>query len=360
MISSPLALRRGRCLSTWEDKLDEYGKMIEKELLHFFSNETMNAKNYHNFIEELYKEIEEYVFRPGKRLASCSTLMIFKGLTGKIDNKILKICIGIELYRHSILLHDDLADDDELRRGSPTIHKIYSEKYDDKFGRNISLFAGNILQTLAIKSIIKSGFMEEEINQVIDLVNANLQSVNESQILDCLFEYMKPDVSEWYIMASKRAATLFKVSLLTGALLAKASPKDLELLGKASENIGYCFDIQDDIIDTFASEEDYGRKPGGDLTKRKKPLHVVYTYLKASPKQLSEFEKSILEERSRDIVKIRKIISSSGALEEAKIRSRSHAEKAKKLISETSLNKEEKFFFSSFIDYIEDSLKWYG
>ncbi|WP_455278805.1 polyprenyl synthetase family protein [[Eubacterium] cellulosolvens] len=334
--------------------------MIEKELLHFLSNETNNAKNYHEFIEELYEGIEEYVFRPGKRLASYSTLMVFKGLTGRIDTKILKICIGIELYRHSILLHDDLADDDKLRRGSPTLHKVYSEKYDDSFGRNISLFAGNILQTLAIKSIITSGFMEKEINQVIDLVNNNLQSVNESQILDCLFEYRKPDVAEWYIMASKRAASLFKVSLLTGALLAKASPKDLELFERASENIGYCFDIQDDIIDTFASEEDYGRKPGGDLTKRKKPLHIVYTYLKANQKQLNEFEKSISEERSRDMDKIREIISSSGALEEAKIRSRYHAEMAKKLISETSLNNEEKIFFFSFIDYIKDSLKWYG
>jgi len=334
--------------------------MIEKELLRFFSNEAINAKNYHKFIEELYEGIEEYVFRPGKRLASYSTLMVFKGLTGRIDTKILKICIGIELYRHSILLHDDLADDDELRRGSPTLHKVYSEKYDDSFGRNISLFAGNILQTLAIKSIIASGFMEKEINQVIDLVNTNLQSVNESQILDCLFEYRKPDVAEWYVMASKRAASLFKVSLLTGALLAKASPKDLELFETASGNIGYCFDIQDDVIDTFASEEDYGRKPGGDLTKRKKPLHIVYTYLKASQKQLNEFEKSISEERSRDMDKIREIISSSGALEEAKIRSRYHAEMAKKLISETSLNNEEKFFFFSFIDYIKDSLKWYG
>jgi geranylgeranyl pyrophosphate synthase len=347
-------------LSTWEATLDEYGKMIEKELLNLLSNETINAKNYHQFIKELYERIEEYVFRPGKRLASCSTLIIFNGLTGRIDTKILKICVGIELYRHSILLHDDLADDDKLRRGGPTLHNIYSKNYDDSFGRNISIFTGNILQTLALKSIITSGFKEDEINQVIDLINQNLKSVNESQILDCLFEHRKPDVVEWYVMASKRAATLFKASLLTGALLANASPKDLKLLEKAAENIGYCFDIQDDIIDTFASEEDYGRKPGEDLTKKKKPLHIVYTYLKASQKQLNEFEKSIFKKRLQDIERIREIISSSGALEEAKNRSRFHAEMAKKLISKTSLNNGEKIFFLSFIDYIKNSLKWYG
>jgi geranylgeranyl diphosphate synthase type II len=86
--------------------------------------------------------------------------------------------------------------------------------------------------------------------------------VNESQVLDLLFEYKTPDVNEWYVMASKRAASLFKASLLVGAVLADASEKDLRLLGEAAEHIGYCFDIQDDIIDTFASEEQYGRRPG--------------------------------------------------------------------------------------------------
>ena len=334
--------------------------MIEEELSNFLLNETKNAQNYDEFIHELYKVIEEYIFRPGKRLASCSTLLTFKGLTGRINTRILKVCVGIELFRHSILIHDDLADDDKLRRGKPALHKIYSEKYDDSFGRNVTIFAGNILQTLAFKSIIKSGFEEKEINQVIDLLNSNFQNVNESQILDCLFEYYKPNVENWYVMASKRAATLFKASLLTGALLANANQKDLKLLEKAAENIGYCFDIQDDIIDTYASEENYGRKPGEDLIKKKKPLHIVYTYLKANPEQLKEFEKLILDEKLQNIDRIRNIISSSEALKEAKDHSKSHAETAKKLISETSLNDEEKKFFITFIDYIKDSLNWYG
>lgn len=334
--------------------------MIEEELSNFLLNETKNAQNYDEFIHKLYTVIEEYIFRPGKRLASCSTLLTFKGLTGKINTKILKVCVGIELFRHSILIHDDLADDDKLRRGKPALHKICSEKYDDTFGRNVAIFAGNILQTLALKSIIKSGFEEKEIHQVIDLLNTNFQNVNESQIIDCLFEYYKPNVENWYVMASKRAATLFRASLLTGALLANANQKDLKLFEQAAENIGYSFDIQDDIIDTYASEENYGRKPGEDLIKKKKPLHIVYTYLKASPEQLKEFEKLILDEKLQNIDRIRNIISSSGALQEAKDRSKSHAETAKKLISETSLNDEEKKFFITFIDYVRDSLNWYG
>ena len=66
--------------------------------------------------------------------------------------------------------------------------------------------------------------------------------------------------------------------MLTGALLATASVKDMELLEGAAKHIGYAFDIQDDIIDTFASEEQYGRVPCGDIGKRKKPLHVILAW----------------------------------------------------------------------------------
>ena len=183
--------------------------------------------------------------------------------------------------------------------------------------------------------------------------------MNESQVLDLLFEHKKPDVNEWYVMASKRAASLFKASLLIGAMLADASDRDLELLREVGEHIGYCFDIQDDIIDTFALEEQYGRKPGGDISKHKKPLHIVYTYMMADPAQLETIESAAYMGRLEDLEKIRKVISDCGGLEAAKSRSREHANLAKKLISETNMSPEVKDFFNSFIDYVKESLNWY-
>ncbi len=160
-------------------------------------------------------------------------------------------------------------------------------------------------------------------------------------------------------MASKRAASLFKASLSIGAVLAEASEKDIHLIEEAAEHIGYCFDIQDDIIDTYASEKQYGRKPGEDLYKHKKPLHIVYTYKKANPLQLKIFTNAIQKKNSENLSQIRKVISNSGALDAAKNLSREHADQAKKAISETSMSWEIKNFFISFIDYIKDSLNWY-
>jgi len=297
--------------------------------------------------------------RRGKRLASCSTLLVYNGFNKEIDDRILHVCVGIELYRHSILVHDDLVDRDELRRGDSTIHKKYSQEHDTRFGDGLAVFAGNILYALALKALTSSGFEPSKVVQVLDMLNDAFRAVNESQILDLLFEYEKPDVNEWYVMASKRAASLFKASLLIGAVLADASDKDLQLLQEAGEHIGYCFDIQDDIIDTFASEEQYGRKPGGDISKHKKPLHVVYAYMMADPAQLEMIESAAHMGILEDLDRTRKVISDCGALEAAKSRSREHAESAKKLISETNMSAEVKDFFISFIDYVKESLNWY-
>lgn len=338
-------------MSDWEKTLDNYSLMIEEKLSSLLEKETENAINYHDFIGRLYRNLREYTSRRGKRLASCSTLLAYKGFNGEVDDRILDVCAGIELYRHSILLHDDLVDNDETRRGGSTIHNRYSHEHDIRFGDGLAVFAGNILYTLAVKAFSSSGFESGKIVEVLNLLNDAFQAVNESQVLDLLFEYKTPDVNEWYVMASKRAASLFKASLLVGAVLADASEKDLRLLGEAAEHIGYCFDIQDDIIDTFASEEQYGRRPGGDLSKHKKPLHIVYAYMMA--------DQSRLENALEDLNKIRKVLSDCGALEEAKNRSRKHADSAKKLISETTMSREAKDFYISFIDYVKESLNWY-
>jgi len=118
---------------------------------------------------------------------------------------------------------------------------------------------GNILYALAIESILESGFDHEKLTDVVSLFSSGFRDVNESQILDMLFEYQEPDVDEWRTMASKRAASLFRTSMLTGAILAQAPEWDCKILEEAAMHIGYAFDIQDDIIDTFASQEQYGR-----------------------------------------------------------------------------------------------------
>jgi geranylgeranyl diphosphate synthase type I len=345
----------------WENALEEYGLLVEDKLEKIFSKTIREAESYHPFIKDVYTSLREFTLRRGKRLASCSTLLTYKGYAGAVDEKILNVCTGIEIYRQSILVHDDLVDMEETRRGGETINKFFAEKYDERLGEGVAVFLGNMAYSLAVQIIMGSGFSAEKVAEAVSLLSEGYREVNESQALDLLFEYKDVDVEEWRTMASKRAASLFKVTMVMGGVLADAPEEDLKLLEKAAVNIGYAFDIQDDIIDTFASEEQYGRPPCGDLKLGKKPLHIVYT-LESSDPEASRILKSLRGRKnlSRDEVEtVRNLVRRSGGLDNAKRDSRRHAEEARNLVAMTSMLGEVKGFFNSLITYIENSLDWY-
>jgi len=346
----------------WEETLEDYDVMIEGKLKEYFDEVKRAARHYHPFIYNVYSSLEEYTLRRGKRLASCSTFLTYKGYTGRVDDDILKICIGMEIYRHCILVHDDLVDMDTFRRGGRTIHHAFTESYDSRFGEGVAVFLGNIAYSLALHAIIDSDFSKEKIAEVLLLLSKGYREVNESQILDLLFEYKKDvKVKEWRVMASKRAASLFKVTMLTGAILSGASEEDLKRLEEAAVNIGYAFDIQDDIIDTFATEKQYGRPPCRDIILGKKPLHVICA-LNSTDLEGSRTLRALLSGKSlnrRDINLIKDLIRKSGGLEDAKTVSKRHAETARTLITQTNMSDDVKGFFISLISYIEESLDWY-
>jgi len=346
---------------SWEETLDHYGALIDEKLTDFFTEAKNVAKTYHPFMEKVYSNMGEFVLRKGKRLASCSTLLTYKGYTGDINSQILKVCVGIELYRHCILVHDDLVDRDEFRRGGKTFHRMLSENNNERLGYGTAVFTGNVMYVLALQFMRNSGFDQEKLGRVALLLLEGYRNVNESQILDLLFEYKEPSVDEWYVMASKRAASLFETTIRVGAILGNAPETDLQFLEEAATHMGYSFDIQDDILDTFASLEQYGRPPGGDLVLGKKPLHVIYALELADQRGLNMLTsltgKEYISPESLELV--RDVIRGSGGLKAAKEKSTDHAEKAKALFAQTGLSGETKEFFASLITYIEKSLNWY-
>ncbi|MCX6674543.1 MAG: polyprenyl synthetase family protein [Methanothrix sp.] len=341
----------------YADVLDSYGAIIEEDLKSRLDVMVRDGQKYHPFLGDVYDATREFVLRGGRRLSACSTLIVYQGFAGQIDDRIVRVCSGIELYRHSILIHDDIVDGEDKRRGGDTLHKTIAKGFDERFGSGSAMFAGNILYALANLCLLQSGFEQNKLVEAAKLLAAEFRAVNESQILDMLFEYKDPDVKEWEVMAGRRAASLFKASMLVGARLAYAPEEDLELLLNAARHIGFAFDIQDDIIDTFATEEQYGRVPCGDIGKRKKPLHVILALQKEECLAAIMLEGRSLEDA--EIKYVQSLIRDCGALDEAKSISREHAGQAEKMISMTGMNQDAKDFFISFIRFVDESLDWY-
>ncbi len=345
---------------SWASTAELYSEMIEARLKKDLRIIKSEAERYHPFIHKIYDGFAEYTLRRGARLASTYTLITYSGYRGGVDEDILRFCVGLEMYRHSILLHDDLVDQEDLRRGGLVFQKMF-EEYGGGLGDAAAVFAGNIAYTLAIQTFFHSRFERSKVERAVTLLNEGYRAVNESQILDKLFEYREPNVDEWYVMASKRAASLFKATILIGAVLGGAPEDDIPVLTATAEHIGYAFDIQDDIIDTFASREHYGRDPAGDVVRGKKPLHIVYALNMADGSTLNLL-KSIMSTRKlsgSELEAVRRGIVECGALDAAKERSRVHAEKAGELIVQVKMSGEAKGFFNSLLTFINDSLDWY-
>ena len=356
-----------------EETLIEYGELIEKETLKFLKDNIVEAKKYHPFIKETFELLKDYIFRPGKRLASISTLLIYKGYKRKVKNEILKVCAGLEIYRHSILIHDDLVDLDDMRRGEPSIHKLFENLLEKRYGKNseasrgfrsfgesMAVFTGNILLTLAFKSINKAGFDRDLTLRVIDVLNKDFQFVNESQILDLLFEFSHPNKNEWEIMASKRASQLFKTTLTIGAILAKIPEKELKMVEECGSHIGFAFDIIDDIIGAFTTEEVYGRPATGDIILGKKPLHVTIALDKASSNKKQRLLE-ILKNKTKtedEILEAKNIMREYG-LTEAKQVARNHATEAIKILEQLKIDEKTKHEFKQFVNYVAENLDWY-
>jgi geranylgeranyl diphosphate synthase type I len=332
--------------------LDEYSTLVNERLERYFESFERESTSYHPFIGECAGHLREYVLRGGARIMSASALLTYQGYTGKIDERILDLALGIELYRHSILIHDDMVDQDNERRGGPAFHRLFD--YDDRFGTSLALFYGDLVYGSALKAF---RFLDP---RLIDLFRDGFIEVNESQILDLLFEYQNPSAEEWEVMASKRAASLFRATMSGGAILAGAASDEVEIMGRAGEMIGFAFDINDDIIGTFAPEEDYARPPGHDLVMGKKPLHVILALEMTNPKEISIFyeiaEKGLTPAR---LETIQDIIRNCGALEMAKERSREYAALAIDLIGTSSMNPDAIDAFQEYLEYVTETLNWY-
>lgn len=175
--------------------------------------------------------------------------------------------IGIELFHNFTLLHDDLMDQAPLRRGKPTVYK--------KWNSNIAILAGDTMFALANRYMLKTS--PDVLPEIMDLFNQTAMEVCEGQQLDMNFETQEQvSLEEYMEMIRLKTAVLLAASLRIGALIGGAAKADAEKLYEAGINIGLAFQLMDDLLDAYGSEEKFGKMSGGDIVAGKK----TFLYLK--------------------------------------------------------------------------------
>jgi len=234
--------------------LDVKRKIVEQAMGRYLPSEKTVPKTIH-------KAMRYSVFAGGKRLRPILAIGSFELVNGK-GRSILPAACALEFLHTYSLIHDDLPcmDDDDLRRGKPTLHKV--------FGEGMAVLAGDALHALAFEILLKTK-KPEVLQEVVKAIGT--QGMIGGQVADLEAEGKKVSPSQVKYIHSHKTGALLKASIRVGAILGGASRKKLNALSGYGEKIGVAFQITDDILDVEGKAEIIGKKTGADEKKATYP-----------------------------------------------------------------------------------------
>jgi geranylgeranyl diphosphate synthase type I len=323
-----------------KEVVDELSPMIEEALRRFLRKEGERAEKFSGLLREYYGSLEEFLLRGGKRLRPIALVVAYEGVGGQDVEAAVEASICVELLHNSSLVHDDIIDRDELRRGGPTMHvkyrdwlrKLRGERDAEHFGLSMGILAGDSLFNLGFKSLAEARFREEVKLKALKLYVEAYEQLVEGVIIDtCLPLALEVGEDDYLAMVDLKTGSLFEKSLTIGSTLAEARPSQLRALSRYGILAARGFQIQDDIIGLFGREEEVGKPVGSDVREGKMTLLMVKALQLAS---LSERERlrSLLGKRDLtvgELAEVRRIVEGSGALEHARGLAASFIEGAK-------------------------------
>lgn len=231
--------------------------------------------------KSLYDPIEYVLAAGGKRIRPSFVLMAYNLFHDDVD-RILPVATALETYHNYTLLHDDLMDKADMRRGRPTVHK----KWDD----NTAILSGDTMLVLAYEHLAKCD--TKYLKPALDLFTETALEVSEGQQFDMEFETRNDVAEEEYIkMIRLKTSVLLACALKMGAVVAGASDADANALYAFGEKVGLAFQLQDDLLDVYGDPKVFGKAIGGDITSNKKTFMLINAFNRADTETRAELER---------------------------------------------------------------------
>ena len=299
-------------------------KNIDRELISFLTEEGQYLPQ-HPDTRILFSGIKDFVLRKGKKIRPMLFIISYKGYSKKrlSPKSVLRCSLAFELLHDFLLVHDDVIDSSDLRRGKPTLHRVYNRKLGlkskDKIGSDLSIVAGDILFTMAIRSLLS---IDEDRSRKEKALAAFLQATaftGAGEFIDVTGGIRNTeDISEKDILLMynlKTSKYTFECPLITGAILGGAGERECKKLAGLGSALGEAFQIQDDMLDMFSSRKAIGKPVLSDLDESKKTLLIRSTYDRLDNRQKKYLQKIMKKKKKsyNDLVRFRKLVKGSGA-----------------------------------------------
>jgi len=292
--------------------LESFEKKIERDIKKYRDIIDKDTRNYIRKSEPalIYEPAKYILDSGGKRIRGILTVLSYLIINDKYDKKIISASVALEILHLFTLVHDDIMDNADTRRGKATIHK--------KWDSNTALLSGDLLVGLAYESLVRTGF--PGLTNAVKEFNDALIKVCEGQAYDKDFESReKVSLKEYEMMISLKTGKLIESSILIGALLAGAEKAELKALSKYGKLIGRAFQIKDDLLDLTANEKELGKNKFGDIKESKKTyffVNALELFSKKDAEELSAIYR-IRNKKERDIKRVLNLFNSYGLIANA-------------------------------------------
>ena len=275
----------------------------------------------------LYKSIREFVLREGKRIRPTLLIFSYKGYSQRktpINPSIYYVSTCIELLHNFMLIHDDIIDRSDLRRGKPTMHRLLEKtsrtEDKEKLGQDLAIVAGDIVYAMAIDAFLSIREEPQRKEKALKYFIQTAVFTAMGEFIDTVFG-MQPvaAVKEKDVLLNyslKTARYTFDCPLVVGAILAGAPQQDVPRLAKVGLLIGQAFQIQDDIIGIYETEKNIGKSILSDIAEEKKTILVAHAFATMTPALKKKFLYHFVRPKKTalDLAAIRKIFIQSGSL----------------------------------------------
>lgn len=228
-------------------------------------NDAIGQLEYPQKPEGLYDPIKYVLSLGGKRIRPVLALIACEMFGGKTEEAI-PAALCLEIFHNFTLLHDDVMDKADMRRGKPTVHCVWDE--------NTAILSGDVMQILAFRQLLN--LPSHCLKQAEEIFTQTAAEICEGQQYDMEFEARhRVSEQEYMDMIRLKTAVLLGCALKMGAIVAQGDRQDAALLYQFGENLGLAFQLKDDLLDVYGDPAVFGKNTGGDILNNKKTFMLI-------------------------------------------------------------------------------------
>ena len=319
-----------------KQKLYEYIPQINKRLEKYFDQELALKFGFNTkqkaLVRKMLLHAKEHNLRPAKRLRASFVHYGYLLGNSKVDERIWKAAMSVELIHTALLMHDDVMDQDDKRRGQPTTHRFF-ENGDPHYGESMAYTLGDTVLSIGYQLLLDSGFDNKLVIPAERKLLRGIANTAYGQAYDVTLEKIRNQWTENDVIVlhqAKTAVYTYENPLYIGAILGGQEPRVLKILTDYAMNGGVAFQLQDDILGVFGNPKKTGKSANSDLLQGKCTLLILRVFKNGTPGQIKALEKVWGKRKANktDIEKAKQAIIDSGSLEYSNKISRDYAARA--------------------------------